>query len=438
MSRKVIKLNALPLMQTQKRVAAYARVSSGKDEMLHSLAAQVEYYRNLIRVHPEWEYAGVYADEAYTGTKGDRPEFTLMLSACRAGKLDMIITKSISRFARNTVTLLETVRELKTLGVDVFFEEQNLHTTSADGELMLTILASYAQEESLSASENCKWRIRNEFRNGNPSSGLMIYGYESRDRKLVINPQEAEVVRMIYADYLSGMGRNAIMRKLDQLGIPTKHGGRWAVNTIVGILTNEKLTGDICLQKYYVVDHLTKRKIRNNGQLPQYYVEGSHEGIIDHETFEAVRAEMSRRSQKYNHPVTKPARSEFTGLITCGRCGAHFRRKINACGTKYAKPTWTCMTYSYRGKEQCPAKRIPEDILKQKCAEVMGISVYDSERFRETVSSITVPDDNILVFTFYDGSERTITWQNRSRRESWTPAMREAARAATLRRQKNG
>ena len=281
MSRKVIKLNALPLMQTRKRVAAYARVSSVKDEMLHSLAAQVEYYRNLIQVHPEWEYAGVYADEAYTGTKGDRPEFTQMLSACRTGKIDMIVTKSISRFARNTVTLLETVRELKTLDVDVFFEEQNLHSASADGELMLTILASYAQEESLSASENCKWRIRNEFKKGNPSCGLMIYGYDYRDGKLVINPQEAEVVQMIYADYLSGMGRNAIMRKLDQLGIPTKQGSCWAVNTIVSILTNEKLTGDMCLQKYYVTNHLTKQKIRNNGQLPQYYVEGSHEGIID-------------------------------------------------------------------------------------------------------------------------------------------------------------
>jgi len=156
------------------------------------------------------------------------------------------------------------------------------------------------------------------------------------------------------------------------------------------------------------------------------------------ESFEAVQVEMARRSQKYKHPVTKPEGSEFTGLITCRRCGAHFRRKINACGTKYAKPTWTCMTYSYRGKVQCPAKRIPEDILKQKCAEVMRLPVYDPDRFRDTVSTITVPDDGILVFTFHDGSERTIAWQNRSRRESWTPAMREAARVTTERRQKNG
>ena len=436
MSRTVMKIKTLPTIQTRKRVAAYARVSSGKDEMLHSLAAQVEYYRSLIQVHPEWEYSGVYADEAYTGTKGDRPEFMQMLSACQAGKLDMIITKSISHFARNTVTLLETIRELKTLGIDVFFEEQNLHTANADGELMLTILASYAQEESLSASENCKWRIRNEFKKGNPSCGLMIYGYDYRDGKLVVNPQEAEVVRMIYADYLAGMGRNSIMRKLERLSIPTKQCGRWAVNTIVSILTNEKFTGDMCLQKFFVTDHLTKRKIRNNGQLPQYYVDGSHEGIIGHETFEAVQVEMARHSQKYKHPVTKPEGSEFTGLITCGRCGAHFRRKINAAGTKYAKPTWTCMTYSYRGKEQCPAKRIPENILKQKCAEVMGLPSYDPDRFRDSVSSITVPDDGILVFTFHDGTERTVFWENRSRRESWTDEMSEAA--AAERRRKNG
>ena len=259
----------------------------------------------------------------------------------------------------------------------------------------------------------------------------MVYGYDYRDGKLIINLQEAEVVRMIYDDYLSGMGRNAIMRKLEKLGIPTKNGGRWATNTVVSILTNEKLIGVMCLQKYYVTDHLTKRKTRNNGQLPQYYVEGSHDGIIDRETFEAVRTEMARRSLLYKHPVTKPEWSEFTGLLTCGRCGAHFRRKINAAGTKYAKPTWTCMTYSYRGKEFCPAKRIPEDILKQKCAEMMGLQAYDSEHFRETISSITVPDEGVLVFTFHDGTERTVLWEHRSRRESWTPEMREAARKQT-------
>ncbi len=434
MSRIIKEIKHLPQLPHRKRVAAYTRVSSGKDAMRHSLSAQVSYYSNLIQQNPGWDYVGVYVDEAATGTKDARDDFRRLLEDCRAGKVDMIITKSISRFARNTVMLLETVRELKTLGVDVFFEEQNLHSIGADGELLLTILASYAQEESRSVSENCKWRIRNEFKKGNPTCGILMYGYDYHDGTLVINQQEAKTIRMIYAYYLSGMGKNAIMRKLERLGIPTKQGGRWATNTVVSILTNEKLTGDMCLQKYYVTDHLTKRKKRNSGELPQYYVEGSHDGIIDRETFEAVRAEITRRSRIYNHPTSKPEGSEFTGMITCRRCGAHFRRKINACGTKYAKPTWTCMTYSYRGKEYCPAKRIPEDILQQKCAEVMGLLAYNPERFKECISSILVPDDGVLVFTFHDGTERTVTWENRPRRESWTPEMREAARKQIQRR----
>ena len=233
------KITRLPSLPHRKRVAAYARVSCGKDAMLHSLSAQVSYYSSLIQKNPEWEYTGVFIDEAMTGTKDARDDFRRMLDDCRAGKVDMIITKSISRFARNTVVLLETIRELKSLSVDVYFEEQNLHSSSADGELMLTILASYAQEESRSVSENCKWRIRNEFKKGNPTCGILMYGYDYHDGNLIINPQEANVVRMIYTDYLSGMGKNAIMRKLESLGIPTKNGGRWATNTVVSILTCE-------------------------------------------------------------------------------------------------------------------------------------------------------------------------------------------------------
>ena len=186
-----------------KRVAAYARVSSGKDAMLHSLSAQVSYYSELIQNHSGWQYVGVYADEALTGTKENRENFQRLLADCRDGKVDLIITKSISRFARNTVTLLKTVRELKTLGVDVFFEEQNIHSLSADGELMLTILASYAQEESLSASENQKWRVRQNFQNGRPWNTTML-GYRHEGGGLVVHPQEAELVKHIFDLYLQG------------------------------------------------------------------------------------------------------------------------------------------------------------------------------------------------------------------------------------------
>ena len=188
MGRKITKLAVSEPIPTRERVAAYARVSCGKDEMLHSLAAQVSYYKEFIQSQSGWDFAGVYADEAVTGTKDNRVEFVRMLADCQSGKIDRVITKSISRFARNTVTLLETVRGLGELGIDVFFEEQNLHTASADGELLLTILASYAQEESRSVSENCKWRIRKDYQEGKLTGGVHMYGYDFRDGMLVVNP----------------------------------------------------------------------------------------------------------------------------------------------------------------------------------------------------------------------------------------------------------
>ena len=437
MGRKITKVEQTAPLPTRQRVAAYARVSCGKDEMLHSLAAQVSYYSNLIQGKPEWEYVGVYTDEAETGTKDSRPEYQRLLADCRARRIDLILTKSISRFARNTVTLLETVRELKNLGVGVYFEEQNLHSLSGDGELMLTILASYAQEESRSVSENQKWRIRKDFKEGKPSNNIRIYGFDYKDFKLTIIPEEAEVVRMIFADYLSGLGKNAIMKKLIRLGVPTKCGGRWSESTIGSILGNEKFIGDTCLQKGFITDHLTKQWKSNSGELPKYYVEGSHEAIIDRETFEAVQIEMARRAAKANHP-RKLTFSEFSGLITCKKCGAKFRKKVSGVGTKYAKVVWACATYTYRGKHECAAKRIPEDILKEKCTEVLGLAEYDPNVLSGKITAIAVPDDGVLVFTFKDGTEQTATWENRSRRESWTDEMRQTARERALGGTDNG
>jgi site-specific DNA recombinase len=437
MERKITKLERTEPLPSRQRVAAYARVSCGKDEMLHSLAAQVGFYSNLIQNKPEWEYVGVYADEAETGTKDSRPEFQRLLTDCRAGRIDLILTKSISRLARNTVTLLETVRELKGLGVGVYFEEQNLYSLSGDGELMLSILASYAQEESRSTSENCKWRIRKDFREGKASTYIRIYGYECKAGQLIIIPEEANVVRMIFGDYLSGLGKNTIMKKLDRLGIPAKCGGRWSETTVGSILTNEKYIGDMCLQKSFVKDHITKRQRPNHGELPKYYVTGSHDAIVDAETFKAVQVEIALRAVEASQRA-KPTFSEFSGLITCGRCGAKFRRKINAIGTKYAKVTWACATYTYRGKLECPAKRIPEDILKEKCAEILGLEEYDRAVFKVRIAAITVPDDGVLAFTFKDGTEQTIHWENHSRRESWTDEMREAARERIIGGDDNG
>ena len=243
-------------------------MSSGKEALLHFLSAQGSYYSEHIQSHPDWEYAGVYVDEALTGTKDDRDGFQRLLADCRAGKIDMVLTKSISRFARNTVTLLETVRELKTLGVDVYFEEQNIHSLSGDGELMLTILASYAQEESRSVSENCKWRIRQKFQQGIPTT-TRLNGLRIDHGKVTVIPDEAKAVALIFELRRAGMGKNGIARELNRRGVPAKRGGIWHESVVETILRNEKYQGDLLLQKQYRVDHLSKIDRPNLGELPQ-------------------------------------------------------------------------------------------------------------------------------------------------------------------------
>lgn len=279
MQKIVTKVVQIPKLLRKKRVAAYARVSSGKDAMLHSLSTQVSYYNDFIQTEDGWEFTGVYSDEAISGTKEERPGFQQMLEDCRNGQIDMILTKSISRFARNTVMLLETARMLKALDVDVFFEEQNIHTMSTDGELMLTILASYAQEESRSASENQKWRIKKNFEEGMPWNGRML-GYRMRDGQYYIIPEEAEIVRRIYREYLDGWGPNRIATGLNENGIPSPmNGAIWHPQMIAKILRNYNYTGNLLLQKTFREDHITKKVIKNTGQKPRYLAEETHEAI---------------------------------------------------------------------------------------------------------------------------------------------------------------
>lgn len=406
-------------MPQLKRVAAYARVSSGKDAMLHSLSAQVSYYNDLIQSHSGWQYAGVYADEALTGTRDNRENFQRLLADCRAGMVDMVITKSISRFARNTVTLLETVRELKTMGVDVFFEEQNIHSLSADGELMLTILASYAQEESLSASENQKWRIRRNFENGMPWNGTML-GYRYDKGVLIIVPDEAETVKRIYSEYLAGSGMTAIAKRLNAEGIPTRYGNVWGKASVKAVLQNYAYTGNLLLQTSRRVDHLTKRDAPNNGELPQYHVEGCHEAIIPLQLFNAVQEEMKRRAEKHTHLGVKRKEYPFSGKLICACCGKHYRRKITATG-----PKWICTTYNTHGKAACPSKAIPEQVLDAITDEVGGIG---------KITVLQVCNDNTLVLTLASGEQVVKRWQDRSRRESWTAEMKEKARQKNLER----
>ena len=416
MARKIEQVRFAEDAPKRKRVAAYARVSTGKDAMLHSLSAQVSYYSDYIQKH-SWEYAGVYADEALTGTKDNRENFQRLLAECRKGTIQMVITKSISRFARNTVTLLETVRELKALGVDVYFEEQNIHTMSADGELMLTILASYAQEESLSVSENMKWRIRRNFEEGKPWSGLIL-GYRFQNGQFVVVPEEAEIVKRIFREYLDGLGATAIMKGLNEDGILTRLGKPWRIEGVLKILRNYNYTGNLILQKTYRENHLTKRKMKNNGEKPQYHAVGTHEAIIDLATFEAVQEELARRSEHYSGKKPSTVTYPFTRLIVCANCGKHYKRKTTATGI-----VWICSTYNTHGKKACAdSKAIPESVLYELTADTpLG-----------DLTAIRAEKDNTLIFCFKNGSQTVKRWQDRSRRESWTEEMKEKARQQAL------
>ena len=412
----------VPSQPKAERVAAYARVSSGKDAMLHSLSAQVSYYSSLIQNHPGWLYCGVYADEALTGTKENRENFQRLLAECRAGNIDLIITKSISRFARNTVVLLQTVRELKSMGVDVYFEEQNIHSMSADGELMLTILASYAQEESLSASENQKWRIKKNFEEGMPWSGQVL-GYKYVNGVYIVKPEEAEIVRSIFADYLSGMGIEAIMKKLNAQGRPSRNGHTWCRSSVRKVLGNYSYTGNLLLQTTFRENHITKETLPNRGELPMYHAENTHEAIVSMEDYQAVQAEMARRSAKHNKTAHGPVKYPFTSLIVCGTCGKGYRRKVTRTG-----PVWICSTFNVYGKAACPSKQIPEGTLEKAAAEVLGLDAFDAKALHDRITAIRAEGNNTLVFLFQDGTQTVKRWADRSRAESWTPEMRDAAR----------
>lgn len=415
-TKRIEKIPRLTPLPKRKRVAAYARVSMEKDAMLHSLAAQVSHYSQLIQSNPTWIYAGVYADEGLTGTKENRPEFQRLLQDCRDGKIDLVIVKSISRFARNTVTLLATVRELKALGIDVFFERENIHSMSGDGELMLSILASFAQEESLSVSENCKWHVRKKFEKGEVT-GMRMYGYRLMDRVLTIVPEEASIVRRIFDMYLQGMGKELIANTLTTEGIPAPRGATWHFSVIHDILANEKYAGNMMLGKYYVEDHLTKKQKKNRGEMPKYWVENSHTPIIDKETFDAVQAEMERRARLFWIPGERAA-LPLNGLITCGICGKHFEHKTNK-----GDSLWVCYTYLRRRKEACPARKIKDRVLIPILQDVLQTEDLKGQIHR--VSQITVYPEGRLVIAV-DGETVERPWGNPSRSKSWTPEMRKA------------
>ena len=424
MSKEVIRLEKTikhvqfpaPSPSKLKRVVAYTRVSSGKDSMLHSLSAQVSYYSNLIQNHPGWLYCGVFADEAITGTKCDRPNFQRLLQSCRQGEVDMIITKSVSRFARNTVLLLETVRELKNLGIDVYFEEQHIHTLSADGELMLTILAGFAEEESRSVSENMKWRVKKNFQNGSPWNGT-VYGYRFSGDCLVIVPDEAEIVKRIFNLYLSGLGPGAIAKELNDSQVQKRDYWSWSSSGIWKMLRNPTYKGDLILQKTYRQDFLSKKPTINHGERDSYYVECAHEPIIDPATFDLVQEQIAKR---YKAPSSRKDPLLFTSLLKCGICGANFEHKIRT-----RENCWICRTYNRKGKQYCPSKQIPESALNAAAIEVLG----DATNIHSSVSEIIIGKENLLTFRLVNGDVKETKWVPHSRSESWSQEKRELAKA---------
>lgn len=412
----------------KKRVAAYVRVSTEKEMALNSLENQAEIYTAQIKANPSWEFAGIYEDRGISGTKEMRPAFQQLLTDCRAGKVDLILTKSFTRFARNTVVLLSTLRELKTLGIDVYFEKDNIHSLSETGEFLITLLAAYAQAESYSASENQKWRIKKAFEEGRTTVGKMT-GYRLKEGVLTVVPEEAEIVRQIFEDYLSGMGEVAIAKKLTRMGIAPMYSQKlWNRSSIHDILVNEKYTGNMLLQKTYVENYITKKQKKNKGEKAQYLVENSHEAIIPKAMFDAAQTERRKRREKMKTDGRQWSRRyPFSGIIECGECGTHYHRKIVRAGTPYKQPAWICQIFDVYGKEFCHSQQIPEDILIAETVKVLGSDDLETA-VPEMLSAIRVPEANHLVYVFRDGSKRDVFWKHHSRKESWTEERRQKAR----------
>lgn len=328
-----------PAVRAVRRVAGYARVSTDSDDQANSYAAQVDYYTRYITAHDGWAFAGIYTDDGISGTSTKhRDGFNQMITDALAGNLDLIVTKSVSRFARNTVDSLTTVRKLKEAGVEIFFEKENIWTLDAKGELLITIMSSLAQEESRSISENVTWGQRKRFADGKVSMPYGSFlGYDKGpDGTPVINPEQAEIVRRIYREFLEGRSIPKIATGLDTDLIPTPRGGKkWSHTTIRSILTNEKYKGDALLQKSFTVDFLTKTKRPNTGQVPQYYVTGSHEAIIDPDTWELAQTQLAARP-------TGRREHTFTGTIICTHCRGVYGTKTWHSNDPYKTMIWQC------------------------------------------------------------------------------------------------
>lgn len=348
-----------------KRVAAYARVSTENEEQLSSYEAQVDHYTRYIKANAEWEFVEVYADEGISATSTKKRDgFNRMITDALEGKIDLIITKSVSRFARNTVDTLTTVRKLKDKGVEVYFEKENIYTLDSKGELLITIMSSLAQEESRSISENVTWGQRKRFADGKVSLPYKQFlGYEKGEDGLPkIVESEAKTVRLIYKLFLEGKSTSWIAKYLTEHNISSPAGkDKWQETTVRSILKNEKYKGDAILQKSFTVDFLTKKKKINEGEIPQYYVENSHPAIITSEVFDLVKQEIKKRKDDKGY---KTGGGCFSGKIVCGECGSFYGSKVWHSTSKYRRVIWQCNS-KFKNTEKCNTPHIYEDKLKK-------------------------------------------------------------------------
>ena len=343
----------------------------------------------------------------------------------------MILVKSVSRFARNTLDLLRIVRYLKRLGISVRFEEQNIDSLTEEGELMLTLMASVAQAESESISENIKWAIHKAFQNGIGNTRRRTLGYHWVDGKLTVIPEEAEVVKRIFTNFLAGGSHTKTAEELTGEGITSINGKPISVSAIGNILRNITYTGNTLLQKTFIQDTISKKKVMNTGELPQYFVQDTHEAIIDMDTFEQVQEKLARNKEMgrfpYNHTGKK---YPFTMKVICGCCGRHYTRQLwNTSEKGKKRPTWVCTGKKAEKYRRCDSKNIPEAKLMEASAKVLGVSEFDEDIFFDKVESITVQRMHELLFCLHDGTEVLQHWEHTAQKASWTPE-RKARHAA--------
>lgn len=374
----ITKIESNKTVRRKKRVAAYCRVSTDQSDQLLSLETQKAHYESWIKGHSEWKYVGLYYDEGISGTKMDnRPSLLRLIEDCEHGLIDYVVTKSVSRLARNTADFLTIVRKLLDLNVSIYFEKENIDTGSMENELMLSIMSSIAESESVSISENNKWSAQRRFRNGTFKCSCPPYGYDwDRDKgEMVVNEEQAEVVRYIFAQTLAGVGTHDIAKALASQGVPTRRGGKWTGHTVNGIVRNEKYTGDCLMQKTYTDDSFVRH--RNLGEKNQYFMEDHHEAIISREEYEAANAVIDRRrsekgiiteSGKYQN------RYPLSGKVICGDCGGTFKRKT------YTHKVVLACTNHIEDKDSCTMKYIDLEDVEIAFATLMNRLVFGKNR----------------------------------------------------------